>query len=382
MVDVVVGWEIYQRTQSAAMLGYAGLAAGLPILLFALPAGHLSDRVSRKGIIIVAQILSAVSSLGLAAVSIGNASIWWMYLLLFLASSARAYGWTARSALVPNLVAPPEVSNAITWGSSMFQTGSVIGPALCGFLLLKMDYSWIYLIDAGTALVFGASLAFIRPRTEFTPMPQRNEGFSELFAGLHFVRRTRIVLATISLDLFAVMLGGATMLLPIFATDILHCGPVGLGWLRAAPGFGALLMGASIAFFPPMRQPGMAMLLAVAGFGVATVVFGFSQSFWLSMAMLFLTGAFDAVSVVVRHSLVQILTPDAMRGRVSAVNNVFIGSSNEIGAFESGMTAAWFGPVASVVGGGLGTILVVIAVASIWPEVRNIGYLQRLKPAE
>lgn len=383
MVDVVVGWEIYQRTHSAAMLGYVGLAAGVPLIALALPSGHLTDRVSRRKIIMVAQIFTALSSLGLAWVSITQSAIGWMYALLFIGSCARTFGWTARSALVPNLVDPPEVSNAITWSSSLFQLGSVVGPSLCGLLIARLGYTPIYLIDVVSSLVFFATLFFIQPRMEAVKTTRPSgSGLSELFSGVRFVFQNRIVLATITLDLFAVLLGGATVLLPVFARDILHCGPIGLGWLRAAPGVGAILMAATIAFLPPMRKPGTSMLMAVIGFGLATVVFGFSHNFWLSLAMLFLTGAFDTVSVVVRHSLVQILTPDTMRGRVSAVNNVFIGSSNEIGAFESGMTAAWFGPVASVVGGGLGTILVVFAVAALWPEVRKIGFLHSMKAAE
>ena len=198
-------------------------------------------------------------------------------------------------------------------------------------------------------------------------------------SGLHFVRDSKVILATITLDLFAVLLGGAIALLPIFADRILHVGAVGLGWLRAAPSIGAVLMALALAHRPPMRQAGKAMLTAVAGFGIGTIVFGLSHTFWLSFAALIFTGACDNVSVVVRHTLVQLLTPDPMRGRVSAVNNIFIGSSNELGALESGVTAALFGPVLSVVGGGIGTILVVFATAWKWPEVRRIGPLQ---PAE
>jgi MFS family permease len=186
-----------------------------------------------------------------------------------------------------------------------------------------------------------------------------------------------VILATITLDLFAVLLGGATALLPIFADQILHCGPIGLGWLRAAPAIGAFAMAVAIAYLPPMKQAGKTLLWCVTGFGAATIVFGASRIFWLSLVMLFLTGVFDSVSMVVRQTLVQLLTPDEMRGRVSAVNNIFIGTSNEFGAFESGMTAAIFGPVLSVVGGGIGTILVVIAVALKWPETRKIGTLDK-----
>jgi MFS family permease len=203
-----------------------------------------------------------------------------------------------------------------------------------------------------------------------------------LLAGIHFVTRNQIILATISLDLFAVLLGGATYLLPIYATSILHVGAVGFGWLRAAPAFGAFLMGMFIAHLPPMKKAGRTLLWAVAGFGIATIIFGLSTSFWLSLVMLFLTGAFDNISVVVRHTLVQVLTPDDMRGRVSAVNNVFIGASNELGGWESGLTAQIFGPKVSVVGGGIGTILVVLATAVIWPAVRRFGSLHDAKPIE
>jgi MFS family permease len=197
-----------------------------------------------------------------------------------------------------------------------------------------------------------------------------------LLAGAAFVWRTKLILATITLDLFAVLLGGATALLPIFARDILEVGPSGLGWLRAAPSLGALVMALTMAHRPPLRRAGRALLWSVAGFGLATIVFGFSQNFFLSLAMLALTGAFDNVSMVVRSTLVQVLPSDAMRGRVSAVNAIFIGSSNQLGAFESGITAAWFGPVWSVVGGGIGTLLVVMSVMGIWPEVLRLGRLE------
>jgi MFS family permease len=192
---------------------------------------------------------------------------------------------------------------------------------------------------------------------------------------MRFVFSKNVILATITLDLFAVLLGGATALLPIFADQILHCGPIGLGWMRAAPAVGAFAMALVVAYLPPMRQAGKTLLWCVTGFGISTILFGISKIFWLSLGMLFLTGAFDSVSVIIRGSIVQLVTPDEMRGRVSAVNNIFIGTSNEFGALESGLTAAMFGPVISVVGGGVGTILVVLAVAIFWPEARKIGAL-------
>jgi MFS family permease len=195
--------------------------------------------------------------------------------------------------------------------------------------------------------------------------------------GLRFIRRKQVVLATITLDMFAVFLGGATALLPIFADQILHCGPVGLGWMRAAPGIGAFIMALVIAYLPPMKKAGKTLLWCVTGFGLATLVFGLSRSLWLSLLMLFLTGAFDSVSVVIRHTLLQLVTPDTMRGRISSVNNIFIGTSNELGALESGLSAALFGPVISVVAGGIGTILVVLGVSWVWPETRKIGALDK-----
>src|SRR4030095_2275114 len=235
-------------------------------------------------------------------------------------------------------------------------------------------------LDALCGLTFITFLLPIQSRQE--PPERRKRPLEELFAGIEFVWKKKVILATLTLDLFAVLLGGAIALLPIFADHILHVGAVGLGWLRAAPSLGALAMAFALAHLPPMRRAGVTLLWAVAGFGAATVVFGLSRSFWLSMAMLALTGALDNISVVVRHTLVQLLTPDTMRGRVSAVNNIFIGSSNELGAFESGITAALFGPIISVVGGGLGTIAVVIATALRWPEVRRIGSLQQTSETE
>ncbi|HYR59469.1 MAG TPA: MFS transporter, partial [Chthoniobacteraceae bacterium] len=221
---------------------------------------------------------------------------------------------------------------------------------------------------------FVLPIEYRQPRTDEHEHPLR-----DLFSGIRFVWRTKTIFATITLDLFAVLLGGATALLPIFADKILHVGAFGLGWLRAAPSFGAVMMAFTLAHLPPMRRAGITMLWAVAGFGAATVVFGLSRHFWLSLAALAVTGACDNISVVVRHTLVQLLTPDAMRGRVSAVNNVFIGSSNELGAFESGVTAALFGPIVSVVAGGICTVLVVLGVARIWPQARRIGRLHQIE---
>jgi MFS family permease len=265
----------------------------------------------------------------------------------------------------------------VTWNTSGWQSAAVAGPALGGYLIYKTrGATSVYLFDVAFCLVAIALLAAIRSR----PAPRAAEEISlrSLVAGFEFVRKSDLILAALTLDLFAVLLGGSTALLPIFARDILHVGPAGLGWLRSAPAFGAALMALAQAHRPPLRRAGPTLLWAVAGFGVATIVFGFSTGPVLSFVMLLLTGALDNISVVVRGTLVQTLTPDAMRGRVSAVNGLFIGSSNELGGFESGATAKLFGPVASVVAGGIGTILVVLAAAWYWPRLRRLGALNEL----
>ena len=378
MLSVAVGWEIYRRTGSAFALGMIGLTGALPVVVLAIPAGHLADRFSRRSILMVSQLIAAGASVGLAWVSYTVADVRWIFVLLLLLATARTFGWAARGAFMVNLVPQAHFNNAVTWNSSTFETASVTGPAIAGLLLVHHPYWIIYAIDAASSVAF--FLMLMPTPAARGHIGTRPAGFEGLFDGLRFVFRTKIVLATITLDLFAVLFGGATALLPIFADRILHVGPAGLGWLRAAPSMGAICMAMTLAHGRPMQRPGVALLCAVTGFGVVTIVFGLSRWFPLSMVMLFLSGAFDNVSVVVRHTLVQILTPDAMRGRVSAVNNVFIGSSNELGAFESGVTAAWFGAVVSVVAGGVLTILTVVMVAVMWREVVRLRAFTTLEP--
>ena len=410
MLAVAVEWEIYRRTHSATALGLVGLVFAIPIVGLSLPAGHLADRVSRKHIILVAQILSAITSALLALVSwqhlaIPNMSILsecnrglgavaaiferhqtghhfddpsvpLIYVLLFLGASARTFSWAARSSFFPTLVPRDAFANAVTWNNSIFQIGSVAGPAISGFVVAHMGFPIVYMIDAVTAFSFFLLILPI-PRAPKVGRRADENAWRSLIAGVKFVFSKNVILATITLDLFAVLLGGATALLPIFADQILHCGPVGLGWMRAAPAIGAFAMALTIAYLPPMREAGKSLLWCVTGFGIATIVFGLSKVFWLSLSTLFLAGAFDSVSVIIRGSIVQLVTPDEMRGRVSAVNNIFIGTSNEFGALESGLTAALFGPVVSVVGGGIGTILAVLGAAWKWPEIRKIGALDK-----
>jgi MFS family permease len=370
---VAVGWEVSQRTHSAMWLGLVGLTQAGPLLLLALPAGHLADLGNRKLIVAGTQMASAVCTLALGLLVWRHGSLLGLYTLLTIDATALALGGPARSALLPRILSADKFSNAVSWYSSLFQIASVTGPAIGGLIIRGGTWP-AFLIDGLCAAWFGAVVTTLKLLPSSSPrQPPSIDGLAE---GIRFVWRTKIILATITLDLFAVLLGGAMVLLPLVATDILHVGSVGYGWLRAAPAVGASLMAISVAHRPPMKRAGRAMLWAVGGFGVATIVFGLSRNYWLSLAMLFLTGAFDNISVLVRHTLVQVLTPDNMRGRVSAVNNVFIGSSNHLGDFESGVTAWLFGTVGSIVLGGVGTILVVIAAALVWPEVRSFGSLK------
>jgi MFS family permease len=408
MFIVAVEWEMYARTHSATALGLVGLMIALPVVLLSLPAGHIADRFPRKNIVLVTQALSAICSLALAFVSwqhlaipnwpvlragnhylYGFASIFerrtyfhfddlsipLIYLILLISATGRTFGWAARSSYFPQLVPRDVFANAVTWNSSIFQIGSVVGPAIGGLLIVRAGFPFIYALDAACALSFFFLVLPIRSR-EHVLSTERN-AWRSLKEGLRFVLSKQVVLATITLDMFAVFLGGATALLPIFADQILHCGPIGLGWMRAAPGIGAFIMSLLIAYLPPMKHAGKTLLWCVTGFGAATIGFGLSHYLWLSLLMLFLTGLFDSVSMVVRHTLLQLVTPDTMRGRISAVNNIFIGTSNELGALESGLTAAFFGPVISVVAGGVGTILVVLGVSWIWPQTRKIGALDK-----
>jgi MFS family permease len=384
MLSVAVGWELYQRTESATALGLVGLVQFLPVFFLSLPAGHAADRYSRKRVYLLALGLMALASAALAVLSFVQGPVPLVFVCLFLVGVSRSFSAPARWSLVPQLIPRAVLANAVTWNSSGWQTASVVGPALGGLVIAAAgEAGGAYAAAALVPLICAGLLAPVRPRAE--SRPAESVSLASLLAGLRFVWRTKLILATITLDLFAVLLGGATALLPIFARDILEVGPVGLGWLRAAPSLGALAMALILAHRPPLRRAGRTLLWSVAGFGAATVVFGLSENFALSFAMLALTGALDNVSVVVRGTLVQVLTPDSMRGRVSAVTAVFIGSSNELGAFESGVTADWFGPVWSVVGGGVGTVLVVLAVMLTWPQVLGLGSLRdygHKEPAE
>ena len=369
MVMVAVGWQMYDLTHSAWNLGLVGLFQFVPALALALVSGHVADRHDRRHIVALALLLQLVAALALLLATheswISRDLILGVSLLLGV---ARSFQMTAQQALTPLLVPPPLLARAMAFSSSGMQAAIIGGPALGGFLYAA-GASVVYVVCA-VLFVLAAALVW-SARYEHKPLPRAPVTMDTLLAGVRFIRAKPVVLGAISLDLFAVLLGGATALLPIYARDILHAGPEGLGLLRGAPAIGALLMSLVLARWTIRSRAGTILFSCVAVFGLTTIVFGVSHWFWLSMVALFINGAVDMVSVVVRQTLVQLDTPDEMRGRVSAVNSIFIGASNQLGEFESGATAALFGPVGAVVLGGAGTLLVVGLWMRWFPELRH-----------
>jgi MFS family permease len=375
MVNVAIGWELYLRTGSALALGFVGLVQVLPVLVLSLPAGHLADRLNRKGIVIVTQFLLALASLGLTLLSSLHGPLVLIYACLLLIGTGVAFNNPAASTLIPQAVPEQEFESAARWSSSSWQLAAVIGPALGGFVIaLDHGTALVYGLNALAALLFLQLIILFRGRQQEVPVSEGTT-LSSLLEGIRFLRQAHVILAAITLDMFAVLLGGATTLLPIFAQTILHVGPTGLGWLRAAPSMGAVCVSIGLTRLPPFKHAGKTLLAAVAGFGLATIIFGLSRSFWLSLLMLFLLGGFDNISVVIRSTLLLTRTPDELRGRIASVNALFIGASNELGGFESGVAAQLFGPVIAVAGGGVGTLLVVLCVALIWPQMRRLRSL-------
>jgi MFS family permease len=385
MQTVAVSWEIYQRfkgsTQDAALaLGLIGLVQVLPMILLALPGGQAADRLDRKTITLSTQLLFVICALALLVLSRFHASVGIYYLVLGIAACGRAFFIPAINSLFPTLVPRKLLPHAMTWNSTIFQITAMMGPALGGLIVARWEAGTSYAVN-----ICCASLAFLtfsltvpsRVRTEKPPMT-----WNSMVGGVRFVFGTRLLLGLFCLDLFAVLLGGATALLPIFANELLKAGPDGYGLLRAAPALGAVVMALITAHLPPWQKAGQAMLGGVAGYGIATLLFGVSKIFWLSMLALALTGMCDNISVVVRQTVMQMLTPDAMRGRVSAITFLFISCSNELGELESGLTARWFGAVSSVLLGGVGTLLVVSGSIFVFPEIGRLRRLHELKPIE
>jgi MFS family permease len=406
MLVVAIDWELYQRTHSALSLAFVGLSLMIPMILCTVPAGHFADTFNRKKIILAMTVLLAVASLGLAFISYFAAPVFWIYLCLFVVGAARTFLWPASAAFVTSLVPRSQFARAVTFNSGAFQFSCVVGPAAFGAAIALTPHAelnstaWsVYALNALASIVCFALVVPIKHLHKVKPAePVSAKSLAE---GFRFVYRNKIILGTITLDLFAVLFGGAVTILPMFAQDIFHTGPGGLGWLRNAMAVGAVICAFIIAHRPPLQKAGKTMLWSVAIFGVATILFGIANAncfgrwltlpdsfwFWFSFAMLALAGFVDNISVVVRQTLVQILTPDEKRGRVSAVNSLFIGTSNELGGFRSGIVAWLFttptalgsahatGAIISTVTGGIGTIFVVLAVAWIWPEIRKYGKL-------
>jgi len=380
---IAVAWQVYQLTHSALSLGYTGLALFLPGLLFVLPAGHAADRYDRRKLIVLCYVLQAVCTTLLFWFAWHGAhSVLPIYGVLFLIGTGRAFSGPASSALLPQLVPKDHFVNAVTWGATIFQIANTAGPMLGGLLFVLPLHGRLQSLS-GAPIVFLLTLAtmlwFIALVSSLTvapnPMDKRAFTMKTVLAGLHYVWHAKLLLGSISLDLFAVLLGGAVALMPIFAQDILHVGPSGLGLLRAAPSVGALIISLAMTRFPIKRRAGAKMLTCVGIFGLATIVFGLSRSLWLSVAALMVVGASDMVSVVIRSSVLQLATPPEMRGRVSAVNWLFIGASNEFGEFESGVTAQWWGAVRAVVIGGIGSLVVTALWTGFFPALRNAGAL-------
>jgi MFS family permease len=373
MQAVAVGWQIYALTGSALYLGLVGLVQFLPMFLLTLAVGHVADRYDRRRIAQLAQIVECMAAFLLAW---GSAAGWQskesILVVMFVVGAVHAFEGPTMHSLLPGLVPGPLLPQALAWSASAMQTATIVGPALGG-VLYTVGPAEVY---ASAGVLFLAASVFLGLiRTRNAPVVREPATLRSVFAGIAFIRSRPEVLGAISLDLFAVLLGGATALLPIYARDILLTGPWGLGLLRSAPAAGALAMSLFLARNPLKRRVGRTMFYAVAVFGVATMVFALSTSFLLSLAALVVLGAADVVSVVIRHSLVQLKTPDEMRGRVSAVNSLFIGTSNQLGEFESGITAAWFGAVSAVLIGGIGTIIVVALWMRFFPQLARIDKL-------
>jgi MFS family permease len=378
--SVAVGWQIYSIARTPLALGYAGLFQFLPMMACTIPAGHLADRFNRRTILVVSNLCSGIASGGFLILALsGTATIWPFYAVLALFGAARAFAGPASQSFVPLLVPQDQFPQAVAWASSTSQVAVIAGPAIGGAIYIlgpAVDYGVCMTLFVTIALV----MMGIRSRSARYEAQPDTTVFERITAGIAYVCRKPLILGALSLDLFAVLLGGATALLPVYARDILHVGPLGLGVLRSAPALGAAMLGIALGQRALSRRAGRAMFACVAIFGIATIVFGVSQNILLSLAALFVLGASDMVSVYVRTTLTQLATPDAMRGRVSAVNRLFVGASNELGEFESGVTATWFGTVPAVVIGGVGTLVIVAVWYRLFPSLREVDRLSEVTP--
>jgi MFS family permease len=378
IVSVAVGWELYERTNDPWMLGLVGIFTLAPSLLLMLPAGDWADRYPRRNLALLAGLLTALASVALAIVSWMHAPVELVFAMLMIFGAARAISAPAAGTILPQLLEPRLFANVNTWIVSCMQISSVVGPAIGGALIaISNDAMSSYVIAALLQFSFVGLLATL---PSVAPPKGAKRTLGDIFAGFAFMWRTPVFMAAITLDLFAVLLGGAVALMPVYAKDILHVDASGLGLMRAAPGVGAMVSMMLLTRIPPWQRPGRVLLVMVAGFGLATIGFGLSTSLWLSLACLLLVGATDSISMVIRQTMMQALTPDALRGRVASVNFLFVGFSNELGAARAGGAAALFGTVFSVVSGGIGTLVVVAIVAAKWRELLKVPPLHTLRP--
>jgi len=379
--SVTMGWHVYDlaragagMAESALYVGLLGLATFLPLFFLAIPAGVVADRHARRTVLVLCFLAEAACAAVLVTGAVlGRLSVPVLIGIAFAFGIARAFRAPAGVALAPMLVPKPLLPRAIAWNSLAFQAGTISGPALAGFLVGRWSSAHSYAVSLGLYLAAVAGLSFIRRPTTPTPLP--GSRLDRAREGLSYIWHNKVVLGAISLDLFAVLLGGATALMPVFARDVLHVGAEGFGLLRSAPAVGAAVVALILATRPIRRGAGPAMFAGVAIFGVATVVFGLSRIFWLSLGALVILGGADMVSVYVRQTLIQIVTPDAMRGRVASVSFLFIGASNELGEFESGVTARIFGPVLAAVLGGLASLGITGLWARLFPALRTVDRL-------
>ncbi len=384
MQAVAVGWQVYEITKRPLDLGYVGLAQFLPgILLFPI-SGHASDHFERRHVLSVCYAGYAVCfALLLAIAERGVYSMESIYAVLILIGVVRSFNATASRSILPQLVPEEHFPNAVAWNATIFQAATILGPSFGGILYAASHGpSVVYAVALVTAIGATVSSFQIKPELKTRVAAREPMTLKTVFAGLHYIWRKKLILGAISLDLFAVLLGGAVALLPVYAKEILHTGPWGLGLLRTAPGVGAALMALLLAHRPLRGRSGPTLLWAVAGFGIFTIIFGVSRSLTVSLIALLLLGASDMISVIIRATLTQLATPDEMRGRVTAVDMIFIGTSNEFGQFESGVTAQWFGTVPAVILGGVGTLVVIAVWAWLFPELRHAGELTSIRSDE
>ncbi len=377
MQSVIVGWQVYELTKDPLSLGLIGLAEAVPFISAALFAGHVADLINRRRIILLTSAAYVICALLLMMLSFNiksihhSAGVWPLYIIIGISGLSRAFFYPAQSAYMAQIVPRELYPNSSTWNSTVWHIAAVTGPALGGLIYGFSGVHAAYI----TVVIFSTSSLIFFGGGKSVPLPERKkeEGFfHSLTEGLRFVFGHQVLLGSMALDMFGVLFGGAVALLPVFAADVLHTGPQGLGLLRAAPAFGAVFMSLFLAYYPPLKRTGITLLAGITGFGICIIIFAISRNFWLSLTVLMMSGMFDNISVIIRGTILQLYTPDAMRGRVASVNSIFIGSSNELGSFESGLAAKLMGLVPSVIFGGGMTLFVVFATARLAPKLRKM----------